>query len=103
MTDVLVSRALACSSATSSQHCYAAWRRSLSCRPIPQRVADGSRIEHPIDLSKALSVVARRGGFGGGRRSIAFGGGGAWPTSQPAFFARAPPGRARFTGRERRA
>src|SRR2546427_3083722 len=49
MTDVLVSRALACPSATSSQHCYAAWRRSLSCRPIPKRMADGSRIEHPID------------------------------------------------------
>src|SRR2546428_4552764 len=29
-------------------HCYAAWRRSLSCRPIPQRMAGDSRIERQI-------------------------------------------------------
>src|SRR5262249_31619528 len=34
--------------ATSTRRCYAAWSRSLSCRPIQQRMADDSRIEHPI-------------------------------------------------------
>src|SRR5437879_12561761 len=49
MTDALASRALIPPRAASTRRCYAAWRRSLSCRPIPQRMADGSRIEHPID------------------------------------------------------
>ena len=49
MTDTLASRALAPPSAGAPRRCYAAWRLSLSCRPIPQRMAGNSRIEHTID------------------------------------------------------
>ena len=49
MTDALASRALIPPRAASTRRCYAAWRRSLCCRPIPRRMAGDSRIEHPID------------------------------------------------------